>query len=80
MHLGGVAAASDLLQQLGEEIAEAFLEFGCEIGPSELGEAVEVELCCPSSGHGVEPPRSKEWHRLRFWEKRRPRRPGDPSA
>jgi hypothetical protein len=70
MRLVDVAAGGDLPQQLGEKIAEAFPELRREIGPPELSKAVEVELCCPSSGHGVEPPRSKESHRLRFSEKR----------
>jgi hypothetical protein len=54
------AVGGDLLKQLGQQVAEAFLELRGEIGPPELSEALEVELRCPSSGHGVEPPRSKE--------------------
>ena len=60
LRLRDVAAGGDLLQELGEEGAEAFPELRGEIGPSKLSETVEVELRCPSSSHGVEPPRSRE--------------------
>jgi hypothetical protein len=53
-----VGAAGDLPQQLAQQLAEAFPQLWSQIGPPKLSEALEVQLCCPSSGHGVEPPRS----------------------
>jgi len=55
-----VGVGRDLPQQVGEQLAEAIPEPGRQIVPPELSEAVEVQLCCSSSGHGVEPPRSNE--------------------
>ena len=44
--------------RIAQQLAEAFLHLRRQIRPPKLSEALEVQLCCPSSGHGVEPPRS----------------------
>jgi hypothetical protein len=63
-------AGGGLLQQASEQLAETFPKLGCEIEPLKVGKSIEVQLRCRSSDHGVEPPHSKEWHRLQFSEKR----------
>jgi hypothetical protein len=55
-----VGVGRGLSQQVGEQLAEAIPEPGRQIVPPELSEAVEVQLGCSSSGHGVEPPRSND--------------------
>jgi hypothetical protein len=56
-----VAPGGGLPQQVRQQRVEALPELWRQIGPPELSEAVEVQLCCgPSSRHGVEPPHSKE--------------------
>jgi hypothetical protein len=49
---------------------KTFPKLGGEIEPLKVGKSIEVQLRCRSSDHGVEPPHSKEWHRLQFSEKR----------